>query len=156
MELGCAPFRIDIDTRFPGWFLNQRMKAQNLREKLSQWEAHLAPLSARQKDGYLQLSTAAASKPLPTQVSILQYSYYQYLRGWEQLGLDNCSIIASTEILHWPTKLNHINATKRAAMSVGRPRWFVRRCLHLLLLISSGISYRETTKQISTAESDNE
>lgn len=45
------------------------MKAQNLRDRLSQWEAHLAPLSPRQKDGYLELSTAATSRPLPTQVA---------------------------------------------------------------------------------------
>ncbi len=47
------------------------MKAQSLRDKLSQWEAHLAPLSAHQKDGYLELSTAATSRPLPTQVGRL-------------------------------------------------------------------------------------
>lgn len=42
-----------------------RMKPQNLRDKLSQWELHLAPLSASQKDGYLQLSSAATSTALP-------------------------------------------------------------------------------------------
>ena len=45
------------------------MKAQTLRDRLSQWEAHLAPLSSRQKDGYLQLSTAATSRPLPPQLA---------------------------------------------------------------------------------------
>ena len=45
-----------------------RMKAQNLRDKLSQWESYLAPLSDQQKDSYLQLSAAATTRPLPPQV----------------------------------------------------------------------------------------
>ena len=47
------------------------MKAQNLRDKLSQWDSQLAPLSSRQKDGYLQLSAAATSRPLPTQTQVV-------------------------------------------------------------------------------------
>ena len=46
------------------------MKAQNLRDRLGQWETHLAPLTSRQKDGYLQLSAVATSRPLPTSTKV--------------------------------------------------------------------------------------
>lgn len=60
-----------------------RQKAQNLREKLSQWESQLAPLSERQKDGYLQLSAAATARPLPTQVCIKHIAHLDYTIRWK-------------------------------------------------------------------------
>lgn len=62
------------------------MKAQTLRDRLSQWETHLAPLSVRQKDGYLQLSTAATSRPLPTQLTQSQVPGKGWQEAAEQMG----------------------------------------------------------------------
>lgn len=47
-----------------------RTKSHNLRDKLSQWETYLAPLSEQQKDSYLQLSAAATTRPMPPQVRL--------------------------------------------------------------------------------------
>ncbi len=41
---------------------------QTLRDRLSQWETSLAPLTERQKKSYLELSTIAVSRPMPPDV----------------------------------------------------------------------------------------
>ena len=41
---------------------------RTLRDRLSQWDSRLAPLSDKQKDGFMELSSATTFRPLPTQV----------------------------------------------------------------------------------------
>lgn len=41
-----------------------------LHDRLAAWDSHLAPLSDRQKEAFVELSSAAASRPLPSQVHI--------------------------------------------------------------------------------------
>ena len=41
----------------------------NIRDRLSQWDSRLAPLSDHQKDGFMQLSSAASFRPIPPHVS---------------------------------------------------------------------------------------
>ncbi len=54
----------------------QQKKAQNVRDKLSQWDSRLAPLSDRQKESFMELSTAATARPFPTQVhTIVDYCH---------------------------------------------------------------------------------
>ena len=45
------------------------MGGRNVRDKLALWDSKLAPLSERQRDGFMELSSAAIFRPLPTQVS---------------------------------------------------------------------------------------
>ena len=49
--------------------------AKTLRDRLSAWDAKTdakAPLTERQKDGFIELTTLSASRPLPTEVSSAQ------------------------------------------------------------------------------------
>ena len=41
----------------------------NIRDRLSQWDSRLAPLSDHQKDGFMQLSSSASFRPIPSHVS---------------------------------------------------------------------------------------
>jgi len=46
--------------------------ARNLRDRLSAWDAKTdakAPLTERQKDGFIELTTLSASRPFPIEVS---------------------------------------------------------------------------------------
>ena len=47
---------------------NGGSKPKTVRDKLSQWDTKLALLSESQKSGVMELSTAAAFRPLPSQV----------------------------------------------------------------------------------------
>lgn len=49
----------------------------NIRDRLSQWDSRLAPLTDHQKDGFMQLSSAASFRPTPSHVS--QYSQCCYV-----------------------------------------------------------------------------
>lgn len=45
--------------------------AKTLREKLTAWDAKYdpkAPLTDKQKDGFMELTTLSANRPLPTEV----------------------------------------------------------------------------------------
>ena len=47
------------------------LNAKGLREKLSAWDQKFnsnAPLSDKQKDGFMELTTLSANRPLPTEV----------------------------------------------------------------------------------------
>ena len=44
-----------------------------IRDRLSQWDSRLAPLSDHQKDSFMQLSSAASFRPTPSHVS--KYSH---------------------------------------------------------------------------------
>ena len=43
-------------------------QGRTLQDQLSQWDARLASLSDRQKDGFMELSSAASFRLLPTEV----------------------------------------------------------------------------------------
>ena len=47
------------------------VQGKSLRDRLGQWEARLAPLSEKQKDSFMELSSAATFRPLPAEVSHL-------------------------------------------------------------------------------------
>ena len=55
---------------------SQKMiSAKGLREKLSSWDQKSnpkAPLSDKQKDGFMELTTLSANRPLPTEVIVKQ------------------------------------------------------------------------------------
>ena len=51
------------------------LNAKSLREKLSSWDHKFnpnAPLSDKQKDGFMELTTLSANRPLPTEVIVEQ------------------------------------------------------------------------------------
>lgn len=48
-----------------------RGRTANVRDKLAQWDSHLAVLSEQQKESCMELSSSAYSRPLPIQVSTL-------------------------------------------------------------------------------------
>ena len=52
-------------------------QGRSLRDRLGQWESRLAPLSDKQKDGFMELSSAATFRPLPPEVS--HFAHVQYL-----------------------------------------------------------------------------
>ena len=52
-------------------------QGRSLRDRLGQWESRLAPLSDKQKDGFMELSSAATFRPLPAEVS--HFAHVQYL-----------------------------------------------------------------------------
>ena len=43
-------------------------RSKVLRDRLAAWDSQLAPLSDRQREGFMELSSVAASRPLPSQV----------------------------------------------------------------------------------------
>jgi hypothetical protein len=46
--------------------------ARNLRDRLSSWDAKVdakAPLTERQKDGFIELTTLSVNRPLPVEVT---------------------------------------------------------------------------------------
>ena len=45
------------------------VQGRSLRDRLGQWESRLAPLSDKQRDGFMELSSAATFRPLPAEVS---------------------------------------------------------------------------------------
>ena len=53
------------------------VQGRSLRDRLGQWESRLAPLSDKQKDGFMELSSAATFRPLPAEVS--HFAHVQYL-----------------------------------------------------------------------------
>ena len=52
-------------------------QGRSLRDRLGQWESRLAPLSDKQKDSFMELSSAATFRPLPAEVS--HFAHVQYL-----------------------------------------------------------------------------
>ena len=42
--------------------------SQAVRDRLVQWDSKLAPLSDKQKQGFVELSSAASYRPLPSEV----------------------------------------------------------------------------------------
>ena len=60
----------------PHWDCSMAVKSKsqvNIRDHLSQWDSRLAPLSDHQKDGFMQLGSAASFRPIPSQVSTCMY-----------------------------------------------------------------------------------
>ena len=55
----------------------EKLPAKSVREKLSQWESKLAPLSDSQKVVIMELSAVASQRPLPEGVSIFQFPVQQ-------------------------------------------------------------------------------
>ena len=55
-------------------------QGRTLRDRLSQWDSRLASLSDRQKDGFMELSSAASFRPLPTEVGETP-ARYRYRQG---------------------------------------------------------------------------
>ena len=49
---------------------------ESVRDRLSQWDSKLAPLSERQKQGFIEISSAASYRPLPAEVENKQYSVH--------------------------------------------------------------------------------
>ena len=52
------------------------VQGKSLRDRLGQWEARLAPLSEKQKDSFMELSSAATFRPLPAEVSHLTHAVH--------------------------------------------------------------------------------
>ena len=50
---------------------------KTVRERLSQWEAKLAPISDEQKQVIVDLSSATAQRPLPDNVREFAHSFYR-------------------------------------------------------------------------------
>ena len=44
------------------------VQSMSLRDRLGQWDSRLAPLTDKQKDGFMELSSAATFRPFSTEV----------------------------------------------------------------------------------------
>lgn len=55
------------------------VQGRSLRDRLGQWESRLAPLSEKQKDSFMELSSAATFRPLPAEVSHLAHVLYLFV-----------------------------------------------------------------------------
>ena len=55
------------------------VQGRSLRDRLGQWESRLAPLSEKQKDSFMELSSAATFRPLPAEVSHLTHVLYLFV-----------------------------------------------------------------------------
>jgi len=45
------------------------VQSRSLRDRLGQWDSRLAPRTDKQKDGFMELSSAATFRPFPAEVS---------------------------------------------------------------------------------------
>ena len=46
----------------------EKLQSKSIRDRLSLWEGSLAPLSDSEKQGFMELGTIAAQRPLPPEV----------------------------------------------------------------------------------------